>query len=74
MIFGTIHMLVNVYLFPIPSQFALLFLFLYLFYSAISFHQRKSFWVLIKYFLIGVISILLYLVLGFGFAILMVSI
>ncbi|MEP5611923.1 MAG: DUF3667 domain-containing protein [Cyclobacteriaceae bacterium] len=72
-LFGTLFMLFRVYVYDVPNQVALIVLMGYIFYAAISLHQRKSVGALIKYFLICFLSLVLYTGLGLGFSYLMVG-
>jgi len=72
-LFGTLFMLFRAYVSEIPNQVALPFLIIYLFYSAISFHQKKSVWAMIKYLLLGFFSLAIYMILAMGFSYLMVA-
>ena len=71
-LFGTLVMLADHFLVAIPSQVALLFLVLYTYYTAYSFHQRKSFWVHAKYGLLSFLTMVLYVFFSFGFSLLVV--
>ncbi|WP_420317577.1 DUF3667 domain-containing protein [Ekhidna sp.] len=72
LIFGLLLMIYSVTISFVTPQYATIFLFIYLFYSAISFHQRLSFGSFIKYLLLSVLSIFLYILLGFGFSLFVV--
>ncbi|MEO9872867.1 DUF3667 domain-containing protein [Ekhidna sp.] len=69
---GIIYMLFSVYVIFIPPQLNMVFLFLYIVYISFSFHRQKSFLAIIKYLLLSLFSILLYVILGFGFSLLRV--
>lgn len=72
---GTIFMLINKYLsVPLVGQVQLLFLVGLIFYSTYSLFQRWSFWPLTKYLMVSVLSVILYMLLGFGFSYLSVSV
>ena len=70
---GMMQMLVDTYIIAINRQGILLFLVAYIFYVSYSFHQRKSLGAIIKYLLIGVLSIIMYIVIGYSFSLLVVS-
>ncbi len=72
-IYGTLHMVFNAYVTSIPNQIALILLVIYLAYSAMSFHQTRSFLAIVKYLLLGLFSVVLYVIFGYGFSFLMVS-
>ncbi|MEQ9404815.1 MAG: DUF3667 domain-containing protein [Cyclobacteriaceae bacterium] len=71
---GLLVAMFSVYVFWITPRINFVFLFSYLFYVSVSFHQKKSFWALTKYFLIGILTILFYFAFGYSFSVLMVSI
>ena len=69
---GIVFMLITTYVVALPGQVQMLVLFLYILLTATSFHQKRNFSHLIRYFLIALLSILFYTILGFGFSLLVV--
>lgn len=61
-------MLINKYAEVNWNQFQLLLLFIYIFYSVSSLFQRYSFWRIIKYTFVSAFSVILYVILGYGFS------
>ncbi|SNS95332.1 Protein of unknown function [Ekhidna lutea] len=70
---GIAQILFSVYVFYISPQLNMVFLFAYLFYASFSFHKNTSFMAIVKYLLLSVFAIILYVVFGFSFSLLVVS-
>ncbi|MEP1097447.1 MAG: DUF3667 domain-containing protein [Cyclobacteriaceae bacterium] len=70
---GVIQMLINAFIYPVPSQLVLVILVAVVFYASLSLHQKKSFRAFVKYFFATLLTLILYLILGYGFSFLMVS-
>lgn len=66
-------MLLNKYLSYQTHQFQLLLLILIISYCCYSLFNRMNFWLFIKYVLVSLLSLMLYIILGFGFSYLVVS-
>ncbi len=71
-LFGIPFMIFKTYLLTIPNQVQMIFLFLFIFYSAFSLFRELKPFHLIRYFLVSGLSIFLYVLLGFGFSLLVV--
>ncbi|MEO9482543.1 MAG: DUF3667 domain-containing protein [Ekhidna sp.] len=70
---GLVQMLFSLYVFFIASQINMVILFFYLLYVSFSLHQKKSFLAILKYLMLSLTVIFFYMLLGFGFSIIMVS-
>lgn len=71
-IIGLLQMILDLYVFQAPRQLVLLFLFLYIVYTTYSFHQKRTFLSVLKYLLMGITTVILYIVFSFGFSYLVV--
>ncbi len=71
---GTFMMLIIQFIYPIPKQAQLLFLVLYIIYVMRSLFGSNRFLAITKYGLVAVLTLTLYIIFGFGFSYLMVSI
>lgn len=72
-LFGLIVATLSTYLYKISPQINLVILFLLILYSSYSLHQERSFWSMLRYPLVSVLSILGYMVMGYGLSFLIVS-
>jgi hypothetical protein len=72
-LFGILMMLINNYTSLHLQSIQLAFLFSFILYASYSLIQRKSIGAFLKYILVGFLSIILYIVFGFGFSYLLVS-
>lgn len=69
-LYGLFSAIVSTYIFPFRPQINLLVLFGMLVYSFYSMHLQKDFLSIIKYPFMAIFSILLYVVMGYGFSLL----
>ncbi len=70
LLFGMLHMLFSVSVVYITPRLNLIILFFYLVYSMVSFHQKTTVLNILKYVTSALLSIALYVVLGYGFSLL----
>ena len=71
-VFGMLVAVFSTYVYQVNPQINLVILFLLLVYNAYSLHQRKSFWSIVKYPIVSFLSIIGYMILGYGFSLLIV--
>ena len=62
-----------VFVFPPTNGLGLVFMFFLLLYHSISLHQSKSFWSILRYPIVSGLSMLGYMVMGYGLSFLIVS-
>lgn len=72
-LFSTLVMFINKFTALHLQSIQLLFLLLIIAYCSYSLFQRRRFGAFLKYLLVGLLSILLYIILGYGFSFLVVS-
>ena len=73
-LYGSAMMVMEKYVVDIPKTLWFGFLVLYIGYLSRSLFQSASFWAYCKYVLIGIFSVVFYIIVGFGVCILIVSI
>lgn len=71
--FGIVFAMFSTYIYQVKPQVNLVILFAYLLYSNYSLHQDRSFRGLFRYPLVSVLSIIGYMVMGYGLSFLIVS-
>ncbi len=72
-LFGIVFATFSTYIYQLNPQVNLVILFAFLLYSNYSLHQERSFWSILRYPLISILSIMGYMVLGYGLSFLIVS-
>ncbi len=71
-LFGMIVAIFSIYVYRIHPQVNLVILFFMLIYNFYSLHQDRSFWGMVRYPLVSILSILGYMAMGFGLSFLIV--
>lgn len=71
--FGIVFAIFSTYVYQLSPQVNLVILFSFLLYSNYSLHRERSFWSILRYPLVSVLSIIGYMVMGYGLSFLIVS-
>ncbi|MEP0984632.1 DUF3667 domain-containing protein [Ekhidna sp.] len=72
LLIGMAHILFTVFVIYVNPQINMLLLFLLILYASISFHRNMTFSSAIKHILASLMAVILYVILGYGFSVLMV--
>ena len=72
-LFGILIMLINTFTSAVNNKLQLLIMVILIGYCSSSLFRRYNFWSIIKYIMVSLLSLILYMILGFGFSYLIVS-